>query len=416
MRAPDTLFPGSALAPTNRSSLMTSSLTGRRPGRANRVTFGAWATAGVVAAVLAGGTTAEASVSPPTDSQTGSGTVWLCRPGKASNPCDLNRSKTVVRASGDKTVVGADPDQDSPFDCFYVYPTVSKEPGMNADLEIQKEETDVAMFQASRFSQTCQVWAPMYRQNTHAAFDAHPDLNLPAASAKIAYDSVASGFGDYLLHYNHGRPIVFLGHSQGAAILIKLLSSIVDHNPPLRSRVAQAVLLGGDVETSPGSTTGGSFTHLPICARTGQAGCVIAYSSFPSTPPATALFGRPGQGVALQSGQTAKTGVQVACVNPAAISGGAAALDPFFLGTAKDAVTTPWIEYPGLYSAQCEKGTDGSAWLQVTKTTGPADQRPIVTVAPTADYGYHLNDPNLALGDLVTDVAAAETTWLKTHH
>jgi len=30
--------------------------------------------------------------------------------------------------------------------------------------------------------------------------------------------------------------------------------------------------------------------------------------------------------------------------------------------------------------------------------TGAIDQRPVVTVQPNADYGYHLNDPNLALG------------------
>jgi hypothetical protein len=37
-------------------------------------------------------------------------------------------------------------------------------------------------------------------------------------------------------------------------------------------------------------------------------------------------------------------------------------------------------------------------------------------VWPDADYGYHLNDANLALGHLVADVAAAESTWTPTHH
>jgi hypothetical protein len=35
---------------------------------------------------------------------------------------------------------------------------------------------------------------------------------------------------------------------------------------------------------------------------------------------------------------------------------------------------------------------------------------------PDADYGYHLNDANLALGNLVADVAAAESTWTITRH
>jgi hypothetical protein len=396
---------------TYQEAFVNRSTTGRKRRygtRAARAAIRTLALAGVLAIAATGVTAADAATAD-------SPTVWLCRPGLPGNPCAIPLAATAVTATGAKTVVNPSPPADPPFDCFYVYPTVSTEPTMNADLQIQQAETGVAMFQASRFSQVCNVWAPMYKQNTHAAFDAYPDLNLPAASANIAYNSLKAGFEDYLEHYNHGRPIIFLGHSQGAAILIKLLASTVDHNPRLRDQVTLAALLGGDVEVKPGSTTGGSFQHLPVCTRSGQPGCVIAYSTFPSTPPASALFGRPGQGVALQSGQTAKNGVQVACVNPAAVRGGTADLDPFFLATAQDAVTTPWLEYPGLYSARCERDRTGAAWLQVTKSTGPADARPVVTVQPNADYGYHLNDPNLALGDLVADVAAAETSWTAMH-
>ena len=56
-----------------------------------------------------------------------------------------------------------------------------------------------------------------------------------------------------------------------------------------------------------------------------------ARSPSPPTPPSRrrdSVFGRPGQGVSLQSGQTAKAGQQVACVNPAALSGGTADLEP----------------------------------------------------------------------------------------
>jgi hypothetical protein len=321
-----------------------------------------------------------------------------------------------VAANGATTIVPARPAADSPFDCFYVYPTVSGEPAMNSDLQVQPAETGVARFQASRFSQVCKVWAPMYRQTTRATIAAYPDLNLPAESISTAYTSLKAGFEDYLEHYNHGRPIVFLGHSQGAAMLIKLLSGIVEGDARLRDRVTLAVVLGADVEVKPRSATGGSFRHLPVCTRTGQSGCVIAYSSFPGTPPASALFGRPGRGVALQSGQTAKTGVQVACVNPAAPRGGKAALEPFFLATRANTVSTPWVTYPGLYSARCKTGAKGAAWLEVTKSAGARDKRRVVPVWPDADYGYHLNDPSLALGNLVADVAAAESTWTATHH
>ena len=46
------------------------------------------------------------------------------------------------------------------------------------------------------------------------------------ANALIAYRGVLSAFRDYLAHYNDGRGIVFIGHSQGASILIKLLEGL----------------------------------------------------------------------------------------------------------------------------------------------------------------------------------------------
>ena len=47
-----------------------------------------------------------------------------------------------------------------PIDCFYVYPTVSPQPGILANLQIDPAETSVAEAQASRFSEDCRVYAP----------------------------------------------------------------------------------------------------------------------------------------------------------------------------------------------------------------------------------------------------------------
>jgi hypothetical protein len=339
-------------------------------------------------------------------------TVWLCRPGLRDDPCASSLKTTVVRASGATSVISPTPARSPRFDCFYVYPTVSRELALNADLRVQSSEVDTAIAQAAPFSRVCRVFAPMYRQVTLAALALHPSLDVPAAYGLIAYDSLLAGFESYMADFNDGRPIVFIGHSQGAVILIRLLSRLVDNDPTLHSRLLLAIILGGDVEVRAGSLAGGSFSHIPACSRAGEAGCVIAYSSFPSRPAASALFGRPGQGVALQSGQTAKKDLQVLCVNPAALQGGAAGLDPYF--PSEGTVPTPWVEFPGLYEARCE--TDGGAsWLQVTKATGSYDKRPVVSDDDGPDWGYHTYDVNLALGNLVGDVASAESTWAAAH-
>ena len=297
------------------------------------------------------------------------------------------------------------------FDCFYVYPTVSTETSDNADLRVQSAEVNAAIAQAARFSQVCRVWAPMYRQVTLAALV--KGVGTDPQSVAVAYDSLLSAWRDYLAHDNHGRPVIFIGHSQGAAMLIRLLASQVDPDPALRARTVVAILAGGNVAVPIGKTVGATFRHLPLCTASAESGCVIAYSSFPGQPPQDSLFGRPGQGVSLQSGQTATGGVQVACVNPAAIAGGlgvTADLVPYF--PASPPVTTPWVTYPDLYSAAC-RSAGGATWLQVNDLTVAG--RPVVSELLGAAWGYHVDDINLTLGNLVGDVAASEAAYTSQH-
>jgi hypothetical protein len=135
------------------------------------------------------------------------------------------------------------------------------------------------------------------------------------------------------------------------------------------------------------------------------------------------VFCRPGQGTSLQSQETAKAGQQVACVNPASLGGGTADLDPYLLTAGqlatglKGPVSTPWVTYPGLYSATCEQG-GGATWLQVTSLAGTSHTRPVVTegsVPGAIDtgpaWGYHGYELNLTLGNLLQDVAGEEAAW-----
>src|SRR6516165_2092034 len=70
--------------------------------------------------------------------------VWLCQPGTAPDPCASGLDATVVTASGARSLQSASAATNSPFDCFYVYPTVSTESGPNADLTIQPAEMAAA--------------------------------------------------------------------------------------------------------------------------------------------------------------------------------------------------------------------------------------------------------------------------------
>ena len=210
-----------------------------------------------------------------------------------------------------------------------MYPTISGQPTINASLAIGFREREVAAAQAARFSQVCRVYAPVYRQITLRALE-HPN-RITHADAVIAYDSVLSAFHDYMAHFNHGRGIVFIGHSQGAAILIRLLKREVDGKPAVRRRLVSALLLGGNVTVPKGRSVGGDFAHIPACGSSRQTGCVVAYSSFTSRPPRNSQFGRTTSdaGVRLLAPHNPSPDLRIMCVNPASPAGGTAPLDPY---------------------------------------------------------------------------------------
>ena len=345
------------------------------------------------------------------------GTVWLCRPGLENDPCTSSLTTTVIARSGATRVEQTPPAGTPAIDCFYVYPTISGQPTINANLAIGFRESEVAIAQASRFSQDCQVYAPVYRQLTLSALD-HPN-RITLAHARIAYESVLAAFRDYLAHYNHGRGIVFIGHSQGAAILIKLLQDEIDGNASLRSRLVSALLLGGNVTVAKGESAGGDFAHIPACLSSRQTGCVVAYSSFTAKPAQNSQFGRTTSdaGVRLLAPHNPSPNLRILCVNPAFPTSGTAALDPyvpslvlsFLPAGSTPTVGTPWVEFPGEYTGRCES-SGNATWLQITHSSGSLDHRPRLSVLNDQTLGLHVLDVNIALGNLVQlvhDEAAA---------
>ncbi|HEY8316014.1 MAG TPA: DUF3089 domain-containing protein [Gaiellaceae bacterium] len=346
------------------------------------------------------------------------GTTWLCRPGAADDPCTSGLASTAVARNGTTHTEPAPPASNAKVDCFYVYPTISDESTINASLTIGIRQAEVAIAQASRFSQVCRVYAPMYRQITLSALN-HPG-RITLANALTAYDGVLTAFRDYLAHYNHGRGIVFIGHSQGAAILIKLLKEQVDGQATLRRRLVSALLLGGNLTVRKNSDTGGDFKHIPLCSSSTQTGCAVAYSSFTTKPPANSQFGRTSSdaGVSLLAPHDIASDIAIACVNPAAPAGGRAPLDPYvpslflqFLSSGSaPQVKTAWVSFPAEYTATCK--TSGNAtWLQVTPTSGTPDQRPLLGQLVDRTLGLHILDVNIALGNLVRLVRAEAAAY-----
>lgn len=339
--------------------------------------------------------------------------VWLCKPGIADNPCEPGMETTTVSPAGTPTGTFTPPIVKKPkFDCFYVYPTVSDDKSTNSDLSIDPEERSIALYQAARYSQSCRVFAPMYRQVTLQALLSGGGISGDAAD--IAYSDVLAAWKYYLKRYNKGRGVVLIGHSQGTFVLRRLIAEEIDVKAKQRKRVISAILLGGNVLVHAGLDVGGDFQHIKACTSDEQTGCVIAWSTFNATPPANAIFGR-----------ATEPGDDVLCTNPAALGGGSAPLKsvypsaPFAPGTTiglatqlvgapTPSVSTPWYESDGAYSGECSSA-GGAHVLSLTDAPGA----PHLNAVPDATWGLHLVDANIALGNLTDLVQKQAKAFLK---
>ena len=385
-----------------------------RYGGARMVGWRAWLVAAVGAAALIVSGLAATSASAET--------TWLCKPGLAKNPCTSSEETTVQLANGSSFVEHPQPASNPPIDCFYVYPTVSSQFTENANLEVGAEETQIAIDQASRFSQTCKVYAPIYPQLTLPAIT--KPGGVTAEASEKAYLGVLSAWQEYLAKYNGGRGVVLIGHSQGALMLKQLIREQIDPNPALRKQLVSAILLGGNVLVPKGKSVGGSFANVPACQVAGQTGCVVAYSSFLTEPPEGADFGRvnsPLLAEKLTEEEASK--LEVLCVNPAPFiqGNGVASLQryestspfPGLLGQYFHVpkAPTPWVSMPGQYSGQCERA-DGATWLQLTNAGPEGDPRELITETLGPLWGTHLEDVNVAVGNLVELTAVQSRVYL----
>ncbi len=340
--------------------------------------------------------------------------TWLCLPGRA-DPCGAPLATTALNANGYGSTGQVRPDEAARVDCFYVYPTVSRDAGLNSDLSPGMEEKATAAVQLARFGTVCRTFAPVYRQVTATALPkafAGEDLRPAFATA---YGDVLNAWREFLGNRNRGRPFVLIGHSQGSIHLLKLLQEEIE-GKPVAKRMLSAILLGWTVEVPQGKLVGGSLKSTPLCTKIGQTGCVITYMGFRASapPPAGALFGR-----ATTPGMTA------GCTNPAALRGGKARLDSYWFAMSPVAPgaqpiawstqgkpPTPFLRTEGLVTAECRH--DGQAgYLAIAENADPKDARTdripgdvYIAGKLNPGWGLHLVDVNVAQGDLIRLVEA----------
>ena len=342
--------------------------------------------------------------------------AWLCLPGR-NDICSTPLATTALNPNGYGSTGVSSVAKDPPLDCFYVYPTVSNDPGMNSDLSAGREEKLAAESQFARFASVCRPFAPIYRQMTVsavAAYSAGADIT-PAAA--LAYRDVAAAFRNYLDTGKKGRNFILIGHSQGSLMLQQLIAREIETRPDVAVRMQLAIIPGYDVFVPQGRLVGGTFKKTPLCSAAGQTHCVMSWTSFRerNAPPVGAMFGYAEQ-----------PGMTVGCVNPALPgSKNWVKLDSYWFARSSYPVPggpitwstegpppSPYLRTDGLVSAKCVN--DGQrGYLSIHINADPNDKRTDRIGGEVGilgmflpGWGMHLADIAIAQGDLVRAVDA----------
>ena len=287
------------------------------------------------------------------------GKSWLCRPGR-QDACTADQATTIVAADGTLTREEWKANPNAPIDCFYVYPTVSTDPGSNSDMIAGAEENGV----------------------------------------------------------------VLIGHSQGSGVLTQLMRNEIDGKPVSTKFISALLLgtslevpkgkdVGGAFQHIPLCH---SATH------TGCVIAYASFrSTIP--PPENSRFGRvQGENMQAACVNPAALGGGSGALHSYLASGGrsivGSSAEPRAWVTPAKPIDTPFVSVPGLLTAQCVE-KDKFSYLEVTVHGNPADSRADDIVGDVmangqvnASWGLHLVDVNLAMGNLVDIVGRQGRAFL----
>ena len=354
--------------------------------------------------------------------------LWLCRPDLKDNKCKVDLTATVIPGDGKISIEKFVAAKDPKIDCFFVYPTVSLDSGYQSDfVPGAHEEIDDIRDQFARFGAACRQFAPMYRQTTLTALRASAGGRQPIGDRPLpgvgGYNDVLDAWNYYMNHENKGRGVVIIGHSQGAAMVTRLLANEID-GKPVQKQLMSALVIGGQVLVPDGADVGGTFKAIPLCRKDSQIGCVIAYSTYRDThpPPPDALFGK------------SRDALVVACTNPANLATGKGEPRSYFMtkGFLNDAggptqpdwltphqeITTPFVTTPGLVTTTCTHQGDFT-YLSFHVNAVPSDPRTdtlagevIRAPGPDLRWGLHILDIDHSMGSLLDIVMKQSNTFL----
>lgn len=158
-------------------------------------------------------------------------------------------------------------------DVFYVYPTAyvfgTKWNTAYDSKHVIFRVAHLVESQASVYNACAKVYVPLYRQAILKSF-----INKKSGpqALDLAYTDVKAAFQYYMKHWNHGRPFIIAGHSQGSNHLTRLLKEEID-GTAIQHQLIAAYLIGMPIADT-------TFKNIPIGKTASQTNCFISWNTF----------------------------------------------------------------------------------------------------------------------------------------
>ena len=162
-------------------------------------------------------------------------------------------------------------------DLFFVCPTVDmgRDGNFVADIENEKYRSSfvgATNMELGIYNGNATVYAPYYRQATF------PVYNLPEEEREVyldfAYEDVKNAFIFYADNTSPSRPLILVGFSQGADLVIRLMKDLFDE-PEYQRRLVAAYAIGWKLTEDEVK----EYPHLLLAQGETDTGVIVAFNS-----------------------------------------------------------------------------------------------------------------------------------------